>query len=376
MEAGPVKRRGCLYNRPHMRRLMAVALLSYAASIPAALAADSSLLGLAPAGSDVLAGINFKRILESDFGKMLSAQMTASANPEFKAYVEKAGFDPLRDLDEVLIAAPAKQKPSAFLMLRGNFDAAKLAQLAAAGGMKGSDYHGVQILVKPGPQEGLSAVAVMDAHLIVGGDEAAVRAFVDRRGGGPGLSAAIAARASEASKANDIWVVMHAAPAAFAPPSATAGPMGELVQSIEQASLGIKFGAEIVISLQAVTHTPKDAEGLAAAVRLFSGMAAAGQKNNPQAAAMLQRLKVDSEGSTARLSLAIPEVEAEAAIHAAMAAGAKGKEAASARTSPGDSSPKDSGGVTFNEAAPASGPQPSGTPSQDTGVVTLPAPKR
>jgi len=351
VEAGQVR---CLYNRPHMRTSTAVALLSCAVLIPAALAADSSLLGLAPADSDVLIGINFKQIRESNFGKLIVAQMAGPGNAAFKAFVDQAGgFDPLRDLDEALIAAPAKQNPNAFLMLRGHFDVAKLSQLAAAGGMMGADYHGVRIMARAGQQGGFSAVAVVDSSLIVGGDEAGVRAFVDRRGQGPSLRAAIAAKAGEVSQANDIWMVMHAAPAAFAPPGAAAGPMGDLVQSIEQVTLGVKFGTDIVISVQAVTHTPKDAEGLVAALRLFSGMAAAGQKDNQRVAALLQRLKLDSEGSTAKLWLTIPEAEAEAAVRDAMAAQMHAK-----------------------AASPAPAPAPSEPASKDPDVVTLPAPKQ
>ena len=129
--------------------------------------------------------------------------------------------------------------------------------------------------------------------------------------------------------------------------------MGELIQSIEQASLGVKFGTDIVLSVQAVTHTPKDAEGLVAALRIFSGMAAAGQKDNRQVAALLQRLKVDSEGSTARLSLAIPEAEAEAAIRDVIAAKMMAK-----------------------QPSPAPSPAPDEPSSKDSGVVTLPAPKQ
>ncbi len=301
---------------------MLVALLSCALLILAAQAADSSLLRLAPADSEALIGINIRQILASDFGKMAMAQATAPSNPQVKAFADMAGFDPMHDLDEVLIAAPAKQNPSALFLLRGKFDVAKLAGLAAMGGMKAADYKGVQIMVKSGQKGGFSAVAVIDPTLIVGGDEAAVRAFVDRHGESAGLGEAITAKAGEASKANDIWMVVHAAPSAFAPQGGNPGAAGKVMESIEQASLGVKFGSDIVIWVQAVTHTPEDAAGLVSALQFFSGMAA-GQKSNPQMTAMLQKLKIGSEGNTAKISLTIPEADAEAAVRDAMAAGKK-----------------------------------------------------
>ena len=314
-------RRRCLYN-PHMRTCTLIALLSCALLIPAAPAADSSLLRLAPADSEALVGINIRQILASDFGKMVMAQATGAGHPEVKAFSDQAGFDPMRDLDEILIAAPAKQNPNTLFLMRGKFDVAKMAQLAAMGGMKGADYKGVQIMVRSGQKGGFSAVAVMDPTLIVGGDEAAVRAFVDRRGEGAGLGEAIAAKASEVSKANDIWMVVHAAPSAFSPQGANPGAAGKVMESIEQAALGVKFGSEIVIWVQAVTHTPEDAAGLVSALQFFSSMAA-GQKGNAQMGAMLQKLKIGSEGNTAKISLTIPEADAEAAVRGAMAAGAK-----------------------------------------------------
>jgi hypothetical protein len=328
-----------------MRIRTAVALMVCASWLPAARAADSSLLAQAPADSDVLVGINLKQIRESDLGKSILAQV-GTGNPQFQAMAAMAGFDPLRDLDEVLIAAPAKPNPTAFLMLRGSFDAAKLSQLAAVGGMKSADYHGVKIFNKPEDQSGVSAMAIIDRSLVVGGNQAGVQAFVDRRGQPSGMKADLAAKAAEVSKANDIWLVMHAAPAAFAPESATAGPMGDLVKSIEEATLGLKLGSDIVLSIGAVAHTAQDAEGLAAAVRLFTGMAAAGQKDNKQVAALLQKLKVGTEGSTAKLTLTVSEADAEAAIRDAIA--------------------------SMGQAKPAATP----APGSDSGVVKLPAQKQ
>ncbi|HXN48885.1 MAG TPA: hypothetical protein VN893_19700 [Bryobacteraceae bacterium] len=306
-----------------MRTCTLIALLSCALLIPAAApAADSSLLRLAPADSEALIGINIRQILASDFGKMVMAQMAGPSHPEVKAFSDQAGFDPMRDLEEVLIAAPAKQNPSALFLMRGKFDVAKLAQLAAMGGMKGADYKGVQVMVRSGQKGGFSAVAVMDPTLIVGGDEPGVRAFVDRSGTGAGLGEEIAAKASEASKANDIWMVVHAAPSAFSPQGANPGAAGKVMESIEQASLGVKFGSDIVVWVKAVTHTPEDAAGLVSALQFFSSMAAS-QKSNAQMTAMLQRLKIGSEGNTAKISLTIPEADAEAAVRDAMASGKK-----------------------------------------------------
>jgi len=309
-----------------MRKCTLVVLLSCAVLIPAAQAADSSLLGLAPADSSVLIGIDVRQILQSDFGKLIAEQVAGPGHPEAQGFAAMAGFDPLRDLDEVLIAAPAKQNPNGLMLLRGHFDVAKVSQLAAMVGMKGADYHGVQVMAKPGQAGGFSAMAVLDPTLVVAGDEAGVRAFVDRRGRAVNLNAAIAAKAGEMSKANGIWVLLNAAPATLVPQGANPGTAGKLLETIEQASFGVRFGPEIVLWAHAVTHTAEDAEGMVGVVRFFTGMAAANQTGNPQLAALLGKVKMDSEGNTAKLTLAIPEAEAEAAIRDAIAARMRAKE--------------------------------------------------
>ncbi len=298
-----------------MRILAAVVLLFCAASIAAAQPGDSSLLGFAPAGSEVLIGINCTRFLQSDIGKRATAELAKPENVGFRALLEMAGFNPLHDVDEVLDAESSKRR---FFLMRGRFDAHRLARLAAEGGMDLVDYHGAQILtVRGGQLDGL-ARAVVSPSMLVGGDQATVREFIDRRGHGAGLSADVAARASELAKANDIWVLLDAPLATILPQGANPGHAGRLIDSVERASAGIKFGADVAVWARAVTRTPQDAQGLGSAIGFVSGMVAASQQANTQLAAMLKKLKVEANGNTTEVSLAMSEAEAEAAIEYAI----------------------------------------------------------
>jgi hypothetical protein len=301
-----------------MRTLTAVALLFCAASIAAAQPGDSSLLGFvgfAPAGSEVLIGINVARFLQSDLGKRATAELAKPENAGFRVLLEMAGFNPLHDVDEVLDAESSKQK---FCLMRGRFDARMLSRLAAAGGMDLVDYHGVQIVtIRGGQLDGL-ARAVVSPSILVGGDEATVREFIDRPGRGVGLAADVAARARELAKANDIWVLLDAPLSTILPQGANPGHAGRLIDSIERASLGIKFGADVAVWARAVTRTPQDAQTLVSAIGFVSAMVAATQQGNTQLAALLKKLKVEAEGNTTSVSLAMSEPEAEAAIEYAI----------------------------------------------------------
>jgi hypothetical protein len=302
-----------------MRILLAIAVLTCAGCFPAAQAADTSLIGLAPQGSEVLVGFNLKQIRGAGLGQLLMSQAGPS-NPDFKAFVDKAGFDPIRDIDEVVIAAPPTTgKPRAFILVRGTFDAARFGKLVTGAGATATEYHGIQIFTKPGEQQSpLSSIALIDASLLVAGDDQGVRAFVDRQGQPGGLGAELAAQAAEAAASNDIWVVLHASPAAFAPAGATPGQAVALLQSIERATIGLKLGTDIVLSANVMTHSPDEAQGLLSALQLVSGMAASSDPGANPAAAFLQKLQLESEGNAVKLRLAVPQTEVIAAIGKAM----------------------------------------------------------
>jgi len=81
------------------------------------------------------------------------------------------------------------------------------------------------------------------------------------------------------------------------------------VRSILEISGGLKFGADVVISVEVVTRTAKDATALADVVRFLVGMAKVG----------VQNLDLKTQGEVMWLSLSIPEAELEKAAQRAAA---------------------------------------------------------
>ena len=100
-------------------------LISSLALSAAAWAADPSLLDLVMPDARVLAGINVEKILASPFGKEIGPQIR-TGSPELRQLLEQTGFDPTRDLKEVLVASTGEgPKPPALFLVRGSFDTAK-----------------------------------------------------------------------------------------------------------------------------------------------------------------------------------------------------------------------------------------------------------
>src|SRR5437764_4664945 len=113
----------------------ALALLLATYSAGAASAADTALPDCVPRDTKVVLGIRMRNIVE-----LLQAQNFAaewrSTSAALLAQTPLAGFDPLKDIDEVIIASTGVgDNPEVLVVLRGRFDINRLATGAAS-------YHG------------------------------------------------------------------------------------------------------------------------------------------------------------------------------------------------------------------------------------------
>lgn len=333
-------------------------------------AADSTLFQLVPPDSGVIIGLNLDEIRASSFGQSIFSQAQANMGPEMKKFIETTGFDPLRDIDRILIAAPARnQKSRGLFLLRGSFDRTRFAELAVQPGTTASAYRGVQVLTMKKQGAEPMSVACFDASLVVGGDPESVRAAILRRDQGAAPNAALAAKVNELGATNDIWMVSRVSPAELTGEVAAGkiggNPQMEMLKSIEQVSGGLKFGSDLMLTADVTTRTPAEAQNIAATLRLFIGLAASGNRNAKDAAAILQKLALRAEGNSVKLSFSMPEAEIrksfEAAMQQALARGAR-----------------PAGGAAVRVATPK--PAPTGitiySSPKDMGVVTLPPPKQ
>ena len=302
---------------PAWRKSLLALLL--AASVAAA--ADPALLSHVPPDAKVFAGANLSRFLASPFGKTVLDQ-AQSAQPQIQQFVQAAGFDPFRDMQEFLVASAGTQKQDQGLVLvKGVFDPARLGALAQKSGAALTTYGGVQVLTGKKPAD--AWFAFLDNATAAIGDAQSVKGVIDRRGSGGGPDARLRARIDQLSSSYDFWVI-SAAPVADLAGSAM---QGDVLKAVVEIGGGIKFGADLLISIEAVNRTDKDAAALADVVRFFVGMAQMSAQKDPKAAnslQFLQRLQLTAEGNVTRMSLSIPGAELEKLIQKAQAAVPKG----------------------------------------------------
>lgn len=303
---------------------LSTALLALAA-FPLA-AADPALLDLISPDSAVIAGMDIEKVRESPFGKYVFGTLNVSQS-DLERFTQLAGFDPMKDLREVLVASPtADMKADALILIRGMFDQSKLTGVAGLQGASIDSYQGFRILSPPkSASRGMAAmsIALLPGGLAVGPD-ATLRAALDRTAKGQSIGKNLAARVQQASNEHDAWVLTQVPPSKFAPqmrsqrtPAGGAGfdklLNGSLFQGIENVTCGLRFGANVVVSGQATARSDQDASALGDVVKFLSSMVTSNAPADapPGLLALLGTLQTSSEGRTFRFSMSAPQPELE-----------------------------------------------------------------
>ena len=298
-------------------RLLAVPLALFAASGPALLAADVSMLNLLMPDAKVVTGVDVERTRNSPFGQYFIRQMTAK-DSALEKFTQMTGMDPRRDVFEIMAASSDSggafnaTGPGSILVLRGAVDPSKLAQLAGMHGAATS-YNGTQVIeVGKGAQ---AAWVGFLGNLMVVGPQAGVKTAIDRHRSAQKADVLLTARIQAASSKHDAWFVTTVSPGALAGnltsnPNVKGAMSGDLMQGIESLSGGVKFGANVIVSGEATARSDKDASALVDVLRFFANMAqSSGAKSGPMS--ILNNAQMMAEGKTVKFSLTTPEQEFE-----------------------------------------------------------------
>jgi len=323
-----------------MRKLPAfIAVFTLFAIAGNSYAVDSQLLNLVMPDAQVMAGVNVTNSEITPLGTFLLAQISANSGSDqgLQQLIAKTGFDPRKDVTEVLAASNGNAAaPSAVALSKGTFDVAKI--VAAIGSGKAqtvSTYNGATLITAR--TDGSSAIAFLGGTIAIAGNLASVKAAVDRSGLVNSIDPALAAQVQTLSTTEDAWSISLASLSALMPGAAKTAPGGtgvegmagqalQLVKNIQSCSAGLKFGANVQFTAQAVADTPQDAAALGDVIKMVTSLAAIGAAGNKDGAAiaqLLQSLQVTTTGATVNLSASVPESEIEALLNTAIAPQAK-----------------------------------------------------
>jgi hypothetical protein len=285
-------------------------------------AADPALLQLVMPDAKVIAGIQVAQTRNSLFGQYVLSHMHVD-DAGFKNFIAQTGFDPRRDVTELLIASNWESNSPAsrwLVMARGTFDSSKIASAAQGNGITTTNFQGVDILTYSGhgKADSENGIAFFDATSAVMGDLPSVQAAIQRRKSGAPPSGQLLAKVRDLSSKNDFWFVTLVPVSEFAgampDPNLSGAMKGNLLAAINEASGGIRIGDTVAISAEAVTRSEKDAQALVDVVKFVAGMIQLNRQNNPaagQVATLLDTLDCKTAGNVTTISLAIPEQQLE-----------------------------------------------------------------
>jgi hypothetical protein len=291
--------------------VLALALVPAAALVQAAV--DPALLSLVMPDAKIVAGVQVEQAQASALGQYLLGQIPAGA--EWDKMVAATGFDPKRDLREI-VAASSGARNAGLLIGRGMFQPQRISAMAALAGGTVTNYKGVEMVTGKGSPGGL---AFLDASTVVLGDDVSLKSAIDRRAGGGQLSVDLRQKAVDASARNDAWVVTVTPLADLL--SATPGTANfqqvNLFQTVQQLAGGLKFGGStITLTGEAVTRSNEDAQALVDILRFLVSTAQANAKgpNAARASSIIDAAKFSAEGVVMRLTVEMPEKQVEEMI--------------------------------------------------------------
>lgn len=290
-------------------KLLRRTLLSLAAGALMLPAADPALLSLVPEGAKMIAGIDADRAMNSAFGQKLMAQIRED-DRGFQEFLAQTGFDPRRDIREVVVAG-TEDKKQGIVLIRGAFDTAKIKAALLAHGAAAVQYQGVEIWSGAGKKSD-GAIAILTSTLAVGGSDEMVKAALDRRAAsGAAIPTALAAKINDWSSRYDAWFVSSG------PLGTKATKMGTLngaanfpVESILEAAAGLRFHSDLDVAAEMVMRSAQDATALADVIRFLASMVQmnAGQKGvDENTLKVLNTLQVSTAGAVASITLTVPE---------------------------------------------------------------------
>ena len=288
--------------------IIAVLITSFAGVLPAV---DQQLLGMVMPDAKVLAGVNVVSAVNSPFGQYILAQM-APKEQEFQMMAALTGFDPRKDLVELLAATNGVQGSNSGLALaKGTFNVSAITTAATSHGAATEQYNGATIVTDPNSKTP-AGIAFLGSSIAVAGPLDQVKAAIDRQSKAPAIDSNLQNQANSLSGSQDAWFVSLIGPPPLQLPAGKGGtpvtPVpANALQQIVGGSAGVKFGPNVVVTAQATADNAADATNIAGMLQFLQNMAKMQADKNPQAAELANALTVSTSGNTINVNLTISQ---------------------------------------------------------------------
>jgi hypothetical protein len=261
---------------------------------------DPALAAFIPPDTVALAGLRMDQIRAAPIYHKLAE---GNRLPRFDQFRTESGFDPSRDIRDLLVASDGK---NVLAVAHGTFTA------MPAGSLNASDYKGCTLYTKFGSD----AIAFIDKSIALGGPTAAVRAAIDQyKSGGHGAPHDLMARAQALPADTQIWAVVEGWRGATPGQLREMGNLSNLdrmLRSVEGASLTVDLRSGAHAAVTGDCRTEADARNLADSLRGLAALARMGvPRKQPDLQRALDGIQVKQEGGVVRVKADIAEDLAE-----------------------------------------------------------------
>ena len=210
--------------------------------------------------------------------RTIAPAIAENLGPELLAQTRFAGFDPLKDLDEVIVTANGTgDNPPVLAVLHGRFDVERMGRGAKR-------YAGVPMI--EGPAQAKGVMALLDATTAIAGDPALVRAAIDRRQNGVQGAVTWAPEMETLRGKYVVWGI------------------GEGVESVERFQFGAAFDDGLNLTAELHVASEAEMEKLTAGLRMMEAMAKASE-GKPNGT----RFEIKTEGTTLQVALRVSSEE-------------------------------------------------------------------
>jgi hypothetical protein len=269
-----------------------------------------------PADTKFVMGLDVQRFVQSPFYKKFASQ---GGRPQAFAELEqKTGFNPERDVDQILIAGrPEKGQEGGLVIVRGRFDRYKLSQMVESEGRKVTTkkHEGNPLYLFNEGQKGATALGFLgnDDDLMVMGSQRSVEAAVSSHFQGQTplkQNAALTALLERVKPGSTFWMVgdqslLSQMPSAVPAPGGSGGAQLQLPQL---KGLMVTGELEPVVTLD-VTGDATDAAAasqLADIVRGFVALASLQAAQKPELKGLQNAISVTTDQSSVKVSARVP----------------------------------------------------------------------
>jgi hypothetical protein len=276
---------------------------------------DRTLVGLLPPNATSLVGVDVERLKRTPSWRLFEERH--GNDRHFDEFVRETGFDPRRDVEELLVASTGEKQFTA--VARGTFNVSALTQVikqkkAIVENYRGYDLFGPEKANEPG------RFCFLDSRTVLAGSRPEVLAAIDRKAsGGPSLlgNTSLLSRAQSISGAHQVWAISDNPGQLVARhlprnPNAQASNFARIFQSMRTTSFALDLTGGLDLRAQGVCQSAQDAKTLADAARglVAFGRLSASQKE-PEMLNVLDGVQVEEKENELAVSVKLDQTSFE-----------------------------------------------------------------